>query len=184
MRIGSPGQARREARCQGIAQATQPTRTPDSRIRRPGAFCHRRPAFAEAKLRLRAGRRRASLELARDLDATRSWPAAKIVDAGAAARSLEGRPDLPAVIQTAHIGSEIRAAEHAAITVRQICQRFEGAQAGLARSRTMLLFQVLVLRAPFQRLVAFDRTPRFWRCADEFGGYDVTGLGRVAFNGP
>ena len=61
---GSPGQARREARCQGIAPATQRTRTPDLRIRRPGACCRRRrrllPEVARTTAQLAPGQRQKS----------------------------------------------------------------------------------------------------------------------------
>jgi putative molybdopterin biosynthesis protein len=38
--------------------------------------------------------------------------------------------------------------------------------------------------APLQRLLAFCRTSRFLARAEEFGGYDVSGLGTVHYNGP
>jgi excisionase family DNA binding protein len=37
---------------------------------------------------------------------------------------------------------------------------------------------------PFQRLLAFTRTPRFVEKAAEFGGYDITGVGHVTYNSP
>ena len=37
---------------------------------------------------------------------------------------------------------------------------------------------------PFQRLLAFTRTTRFAEKAAEFGGYDITGVGRVTYNSP
>jgi excisionase family DNA binding protein len=37
---------------------------------------------------------------------------------------------------------------------------------------------------PFQRLLAFTRTPLFVEKAAEFGGYDITGIGRVTYNSP
>ena len=37
---------------------------------------------------------------------------------------------------------------------------------------------------PFQRLLAFTRTSRFVEKAAEFGGYDITGVGRVTYNSP
>ncbi len=37
---------------------------------------------------------------------------------------------------------------------------------------------------PFQSLLAFCRTPAFAARAEELGGYDVSGLGRVHYNGP
>ena len=37
---------------------------------------------------------------------------------------------------------------------------------------------------PFQALLAFCATPAFRARADELGGYDVSGLGRVHYNGP
>ena len=36
---------------------------------------------------------------------------------------------------------------------------------------------------PFQRFLSFCRSPAFPARAEEMGGYDVTGLGRVLFNG-
>jgi excisionase family DNA binding protein len=35
---------------------------------------------------------------------------------------------------------------------------------------------------PLQKLLSFTRTPAFARRAEDFGGYDVTGVGRVVFN--
>jgi len=37
---------------------------------------------------------------------------------------------------------------------------------------------------PFQRLLAFTRTTRFVEKAAEFGGYDITGVGRATYNSP
>ena len=37
---------------------------------------------------------------------------------------------------------------------------------------------------PFQRLLAFTRTQQFVDKAAEFGGYDITGVGRVIYNSP
>ncbi|WP_118138534.1 helix-turn-helix transcriptional regulator [Oceanicella sp. SM1341] len=37
---------------------------------------------------------------------------------------------------------------------------------------------------PFQRLLAFCRTPGFAARAASFGGYDISGLGTIRFNGP
>jgi molybdate-binding protein len=38
--------------------------------------------------------------------------------------------------------------------------------------------------APLQKLFAFCRGPAFRTRAEELGGYDVSGLGRVHYNGP
>lgn len=38
--------------------------------------------------------------------------------------------------------------------------------------------------SPMQRLIAFTRTPAFRARAGELGGYDVSGLGNVHYNGP
>jgi excisionase family DNA binding protein len=37
---------------------------------------------------------------------------------------------------------------------------------------------------PFQRLLAFTRTPLFGEKAAELGGYDITGIGHVTYNSP
>ena len=37
---------------------------------------------------------------------------------------------------------------------------------------------------PFQKLLAFTRTPRFAEWAEELGGYDVSNLGRIVYNAP
>ena len=37
---------------------------------------------------------------------------------------------------------------------------------------------------PLQRLLAFTRTSQFVEKAAEFGGYDITGVGQVTYNGP
>lgn len=37
---------------------------------------------------------------------------------------------------------------------------------------------------PFQQLLAFARTARFVEKAEELGGYDISGLGRVVYNSP
>ncbi len=37
---------------------------------------------------------------------------------------------------------------------------------------------------PFQRLLTFTRASRFVEKAAEFGGYDITGVGRVTYNSP
>src|SRR5690606_31383040 len=40
------------------------------------------------------------------------------------------------------------------------------------------------LEPPFHRLLAFARTPRFLEKAAAWGGYDVSGLGRITYNSP
>jgi putative molybdopterin biosynthesis protein len=50
-------------------------------------------------------------------------------------------------------------------------------------------FDIIVYRrpyfdAPFQRLMDFCRSPAFSTRANELGGYDVSGFGRVHYNGP
>jgi hypothetical protein len=37
---------------------------------------------------------------------------------------------------------------------------------------------------PMQSLLAFARSPAFAERAAQMGGYDLTGTGRVRFNGP
>ena len=38
--------------------------------------------------------------------------------------------------------------------------------------------------SPFQKLLNFTRIPRFAEKAEQFGGYDISGLGRIVYNAP
>jgi excisionase family DNA binding protein len=72
----------------------------------------------------------------------------------------------------------------AAFGLRTLASRYRLAFVPLVRER----FDLLVDRRawfepPFQRFLAFCRSPAFPARAEEMGGYDVSGLGRVLFNG-
>ena len=68
---------------------------------------------------------------------------------------------------------------------RDAARQLLGLRSELLRER----FDILVNRRdwfepPFQRFLHFCASAAFQRRADELGGYDVSGFGRVHFNGP
>lgn len=55
----------------------------------------------------------------------------------------------------------------------------------LSRERyDLVVYRRAYFEPPFQRLLAFCRQPAFRQQADALGGYDVSGFGRVHYNGP
>lgn len=55
----------------------------------------------------------------------------------------------------------------------------------LTRERfDLVVYRRAWFEPPFQRLLAFCASPAFRRRAEELGGYDLSGAGRVHFNGP
>jgi len=55
----------------------------------------------------------------------------------------------------------------------------------LARERyDLLVWRRLYFEPPFQKLLAFARTPAFSKRAQDMGGYDLSGLGAVRYNAP
>ena len=55
----------------------------------------------------------------------------------------------------------------------------------LARERyDLVVWRRLYFEPPFQKLLAFARTPAFSKRAQDMGGYDLSGLGAVRYNAP
>ncbi len=73
----------------------------------------------------------------------------------------------------------------AGLAIRAVAQNYRLDFVPLARER----YDVVMRRRdyfepPFQTLLAFTRTDAFRARAEEMGGYDISGLGRVVYNGP
>ncbi len=66
-----------------------------------------------------------------------------------------------------------------------MARRFHLPFVPLTRERfELVVYRRAYFEPPFQRLLAFCRTPAFRKRAEELGGYDVSGFGTVRFNGP
>ncbi len=79
---------------------------------------------------------------------------------------LNGRADVG-------LGLECVAREHGLGFVPLVRERFD-----------LVIWRRMWFEEPMQRLLAFARTAPFAARAAELGGYDVSGLGRIHYNGP
>jgi excisionase family DNA binding protein len=73
----------------------------------------------------------------------------------------------------------------AGFAIESVAHQLRLAFVPLARERfDLAVWRHDYFESPMQRLVAFTRTPAFRARADELGGYDVSDLGTVHYNGP
>jgi excisionase family DNA binding protein len=73
----------------------------------------------------------------------------------------------------------------AGLAVETVARQFRLGFVPLFRERyDLALWRRDWFEPPLQKLLAFCRGPAFHRRAEELGGYDVAGLGRVRYNGP
>jgi excisionase family DNA binding protein len=73
----------------------------------------------------------------------------------------------------------------AGFAIEAVALRLRLAFVPLAQERyDLAIWRRDYFETPLQRLLAFTRTPGFQRRAEELGGYDVSALGVVRYNGP
>jgi putative molybdopterin biosynthesis protein len=73
----------------------------------------------------------------------------------------------------------------AGFAIEAVARQFRLGFVPLFRERyDLALWRRDAFEPPLQKLLAFCRQPAFRERADELGGYDVTGLGQVHYNGP
>jgi putative molybdopterin biosynthesis protein len=73
----------------------------------------------------------------------------------------------------------------AGLGLASMASRFRLDFVPLARERfDIVVYRRAYFEAPFQRLMAFCRSPAFAAKAEELAGYDVSGFGTVRYNGP
>lgn len=91
----------------------------------------------------------------------------------------------PARTQTDTALAVARGKADAGLGLACAARQFQLGFVPLARERyDLVVYRRAYFEPPFQRLLAFCRTGAFRARADELGGYDPAGLGRVHFNGP
>jgi putative molybdopterin biosynthesis protein len=73
----------------------------------------------------------------------------------------------------------------AGLGLASMAKRFRLDFVPLTRERfDIVVYRRAYFEAPFQRLMAFCRSPMFAAKAEELGGYDISGFGTVRYNGP
>ncbi len=72
----------------------------------------------------------------------------------------------------------------AGLAIEAVARQLKLDFVALARERyDLVVGRFDFFEKPFQDLLAFARTQAFARHADEAGGYDISGVGRVVYNG-
>ena len=105
-------------------------------------------------------------------------------EAGLAMANLNLTPE-PARNETELAMAILEDKADAGIAVAAVARKLKLGFVPLARERYDLVMRRRdYFEPPFQKLLAAARAPAFAKRAEELGGYDVSGLGTIVYNGP
>ena len=107
-----------------------------------------------------------------------------LAEAGLGADALEVLP-APARTETDIAAAVANGSADAALGLEAMARQFRLDFVPLVQERfDLLVWRRAWFEPPMQRLLAFCRTPAFAQKARDLGGYDISGLGTVHWNGP